>query len=202
MVMEVLLVGLSFISGALPFSVWVGQSIAKTDIRRIGDGNPGATNVLKAGGLKAGLIVLILDVFKGALPTAIAYQLLNTDGVIMFLVAIAPSLGHAYSPFLKWQGGKALAVSLGVWIGLSFHEIPLVALALLLLWFAILSTDAWSVIFMVAGVWLYIALVNPVQLWLAVCTAQFILILWKHRSGLKVRPAFRSWIVGTTHNLS
>lgn len=200
--MDVLLVLLSYLSGSLPFSVWTGRLLAREDIRQFGDGNPGATNALKAGGWQAGILALILDVLKGALPVGLAYFVWGVRGTVMYLIALAPTIGHAYPPFLKWQGGKALAVSLGVWIGLSLYEIPLVALLLLLLWFAILSTDAWAVILMISGVLLYILMLNPQPLWISICISQFILIIWKHRQGLSEMPALRPWIIRLSKNRS
>jgi glycerol-3-phosphate acyltransferase PlsY len=64
---------LGFASGALPFSIWIGQLALNADIRRYWDGNPGATNVLRAGGKGWALLAAVLDMLKGALPVALAY---------------------------------------------------------------------------------------------------------------------------------
>lgn len=88
----------AFFCGSLPFSVWLGRLFAHQDIRKFGDGNPGATNVLRAGGKVVGLLAYILDVSKGALPVGLAYQNFHLDGYWMCLIALAPSFGHAFSP--------------------------------------------------------------------------------------------------------
>ena len=67
-------------------------------------------------GRRAGFAVLLLDVSKAAAPVGIAYFNLGMRGAAMFLIAIAPILGHAFSPFLGFRGGKALPASFGVWI--------------------------------------------------------------------------------------
>jgi hypothetical protein len=102
----------AFLLGALPLSVWVTH-LAGKDPRAVGDKNPGATNALKAGGKWVGLAALMLDISKAAAPVGLAYQILGLDGPWMVAIALAPSLGHAYSPFLRFQGGKALATVSG-----------------------------------------------------------------------------------------
>src|SRR5690242_19021308 len=103
-------ISIAFFCGALPFSVWIGQRVLKKDIRRYGDTNPGATNVLRAGGRGAAALALLLDFLKGALPVALAHFQANFTGWPLVGVALAPVLGHAFSPFLRFKGGKAVAV--------------------------------------------------------------------------------------------
>ena len=107
---------LAFICGSLPFSVWLGKIVMGLDVRQVGDGNPGATNVFRAGNKLMGVLALILDIGKAALPVGLAYHVLDIRGLVMFLIAIAPVLGHVFSPFLGFRGGKGIAVSFGVWI--------------------------------------------------------------------------------------
>ena len=68
---------LAFVSGSLPFSVWLGKLATGKDVRQVGDGNPGATNVFRAGSKLVGLLVLILDIGKAALPVGLAYYVLG-----------------------------------------------------------------------------------------------------------------------------
>jgi glycerol-3-phosphate acyltransferase PlsY len=99
---------IAFIAGSLPFSVWVGRLALRTDIRRYGDHNPGATNVGRAGGWQWGALALLLDMLKGALPVGLAWYWGGLAGWALLPVALAPVLGHGYSPFLGFRGGKAL----------------------------------------------------------------------------------------------
>jgi glycerol-3-phosphate acyltransferase PlsY len=106
---------LGFASGVLRFSVWLARLALRIDVRRYGDGNPGAANAWKAGGWRLGLAVLALDYFKRAVPVALAHGVDGGAGIGPSAEALAPILGHAFSPFLMFRGGKAITVSFGVW---------------------------------------------------------------------------------------
>lgn len=145
MIQRFLWVGLSFLIGAFPFAVWLGR-LYGVDVRAVGDGNPGATNAWKAGGWRLGVPVLVLDFIKAALPVGVARQAWGWDGGWLIAVSLAPILGHAFSPFLRGRGGKALAATFGVWTGLTLAEGPLVlgsSLAVAML--GLRLRDGWSV---------------------------------------------------------
>jgi glycerol-3-phosphate acyltransferase PlsY len=108
-----------FIAGSIPFSLWVGKIAIHTDIRTVGDGNPGGTNVWKAGGRFWAILAVLLDGFKGAIPVGLAYYVYKINGWMLIPVALAPLLGHMFSPFLKFHGGKGLATTFGIWLGLT-----------------------------------------------------------------------------------
>ena len=110
---------LAFLCGSLPFSVWIGRLALGADIRQFGDANPGATNVLRAGGKGAAAVALLLDFLKGAIPVGLAHFQGGVNGWPLAAVAVAPVLGHAFSPFLGLRGGKAVAVTGGGWGGLT-----------------------------------------------------------------------------------
>ena len=107
------MVFIAFIFGSFPFSVWLGKLLLGVDVRQYGDGNPGAANVFQIGNKLVGVVSLILDVSKAAAPVGFAYFNMGIRGNTMALIAIAPILGHVFSPFLRFRGGKALAVALG-----------------------------------------------------------------------------------------
>lgn len=174
----------AFISGALPFSVWVARLAARRDPRSVGDHNPGATNALKAGGKAAGLAALLLDVSKAAAPVGLAYQAFGIRGPEMIAISFAPMLGHAYSPFLRFRGGKALATALGVWIGLTWWDVPLVALVGITIWFLLLKNSGWAVLLTLAGMAVYLYFFRPEPLFLWILGLQTVLLLWKHRFDL------------------
>jgi glycerol-3-phosphate acyltransferase PlsY len=181
---------LAFLLGSLPFSVWLGKRTGH-DPRQVGDRNPGATNALKAGGWKLGLAVLLLDVSKAALPVGLAYQVFGWRGPWMVLIALTPMLGHAFSPFLRGQGGKGAATALGIWIGLTLWVVPAVALAALSLAFAILSASGWAMMTALLAVGIYLFAFAPDPLLLAVWAGQVILLGWKYRHDLHRWPAIR-----------
>lgn len=185
--------GLSFLAGSLPFSVWVGRLAGRGDVRQYGDKNPGATNVLRAGGAGWFILALVLDISKAAAPVGLAYQTFGWRGWPMWLIAMAPPLGHAFSPFLNWRGGKAVAAAFGVWIGLSLLEMPLVALLSLTFWFLLLNVSGWAVMLATATMLVYLLLFQRDPLFIGVLLGQMALLAWTHRADLRRRPGLRSY---------
>ncbi|GAB4163079.1 MAG: glycerol-3-phosphate acyltransferase [Candidatus Promineifilaceae bacterium] len=195
---------LSFFSGAVPFSVWIGRLALKTDIRQQGDGNPGATNVLRSGGRGWFALAAALDYGKGVAPAGIAHIALGWTGLDLALVAIAPILGHAFSPFLGWRGGKAVAVTLGVWTGLTVWEGPTWLGIFLGVWYALIAVDGWAVMLAMGSMLAYLLLTPPA--WnglglraegadiLLIWVGNLLILAWKHRADLQRRPGLRPWL--------
>jgi acyl phosphate:glycerol-3-phosphate acyltransferase len=179
----------AFLSGSLPLSPWIVRLVAKRDVREIGDGNPGAANAFRTAGFVPGLLVLLLDVTKGVLPIVLARDALDVDGATLALVAVMPVAGAAFSPFLGWRGGKALAVTLGAWIGLTTWTIPLVAVAVIVVATLLVEPDAWAVAAALSAMLLGAVLWER-ELALAV-PLQAGVILWRHRAGLSRPPRLR-----------
>lgn len=116
---------LAWLSGSLMFSYWLG-CLKRRNLREVGDGNPGGVNLLKAVGIGWGLAGIALDFLKGYVPLVLLLWNGAVTGYELVPVAIAPVLGHAFSPFLKFQGGKAIAVTFGVWSALTGFEVSVV----------------------------------------------------------------------------
>ncbi|MBI2902965.1 MAG: glycerol-3-phosphate 1-O-acyltransferase PlsY [Candidatus Methylomirabilis oxyfera] len=127
------LVPLGYLSGSVPFGLLIAKASMGVDVRRIGSGNIGATNVLRAAGKGAAALTLALDMLKGWAPVAFGRVLGASDAQVAS-VALAAFLGHLYPIFLGFRGGKGVATFLGVLLGL----LPKVAL-------------------LVAGVWVLVA---------------------------------------------
>lgn len=181
----------AFLSGAIPFSVWLGKLAMKKDVRDFGDGNPGAMNVFRSGSFLLGLAVLILDVSKGVLPVVWARQGLNYNGWKLVPVAVLPVLGHAFSPFLKFKGGKALAVTLGTWIGLTVWKIPLIAVVVIVAARFVIEPDVWMVSAALAAMGLALLFWIP-DGWLGwILFLQTVIILWKYRGELLQHPRWK-----------
>lgn len=124
----------SFLSGSLMFSYWLGL-VGQKNLKAIGDGNPGALNLWKASGYKLGIAGVLLDFCKGYIPLLLFIRSGYSGGYLIVPLAIAPIAGHAFSPFLKGKGGKAIAVTFGVWSALTAFEVSLayaIILALML----------------------------------------------------------------------
>ncbi|WP_391575060.1 glycerol-3-phosphate acyltransferase [Cohnella sp.] len=134
--MIILLTVGSFLSGSLMFSYWLGL-IAKKNLRHVGDGNPGALNLWKASGYKHGIAGVVLDFLKGYLPLLAVTSTDYSNGVHIIPIAIAPIAGHAFSPFLLGRGGKAIAVTFGVWSALTGFEVSLAYAVILALMLAV-----------------------------------------------------------------
>lgn len=116
---------ISFLSGSLMFSYWIGR-IKGIDIRKVRDGNPGAFNLWHCSGPLWGFIGIILDFMKGFIPVFIFSNSGFIQGWEIIPVGISPVLGHTFSPFLNFKGGKGVDVSFGVWTGISFFKMSLI----------------------------------------------------------------------------
>ena len=117
---------LAYLSGEITWSVWLGRAFYGVDVRAVADGNPGATNAYRAGGWKLGAAVVLLDFFKAFVTVLIARWGVRLPGEQVILVALLPTVGHAFSIFLRFRGGRALAIMFGAWSGLTLYEVPLV----------------------------------------------------------------------------
>jgi glycerol-3-phosphate acyltransferase PlsY len=137
---------IGFFLGSIPFSMVVTHLIKHVDVRLYGDGNPGAANAFVAGGRATGILALFLDFLKGCLPVLFAiYYFHVADGWII-PIALAPIAGHAYSPFLGFKGGKAVAVTFGIWTGLTLFQAPLLLGGFCALFLFIFQSTAWATI--------------------------------------------------------
>lgn len=185
---------IGFISGSLMWSLWVGRWALGKDIRQYGDGNPGMTNVMRAGSKGWAAFAFALDILKGAVPVAVAKWLVGIEGWALVPVALAPILGHAFSPLLGFRGGKAVAVTMGVWTALTLWEVPTIGGILLGVWFAVISVSGWAVLFMGLSVFAYLLLTNPSPVLLAILAGNTVIVGWKYRDDLRLFPALRPWI--------
>jgi acyl phosphate:glycerol-3-phosphate acyltransferase len=120
---------LGYVLGGIPFGIVVSKALGLPDPRTVGSKNIGFTNVLRVSGKTAGILTLLGDFGKGWVCAWIAMHWLTVESYIM-VVAFAPILGHMFSPFLGFKGGKGVATAVGVVLGLS----PSIGLLLLLIW--------------------------------------------------------------------
>ena len=139
-------IAIGLLLGSLPFAYWVGRMILRKDIRKYGDGNPGATNVFNAGGAIPYILAVLLDAFKAALPVWLAQQVSHLSGWQLSLVAIAPLVGNAFSPFLRFRGGTGVAALYGAWLGLTGWVGPVVIAVSFGVLFIFIRETPWCVI--------------------------------------------------------
>jgi len=116
--MEIAVLILAYLLGSLPFGYILSNIIKKTDIRKHGSGNIGATNVLRVMGWKAALPVFVLDFAKGTAAVALA-RLVSDQPAIYLTAGFLAMVGHSFPVFLKFKGGKAVATAAGVLAALS-----------------------------------------------------------------------------------
>ncbi len=108
----------AYLSGSVPYGLILGKMAGLGDIRKAGSGNIGATNVLRVGGKKLAAITLLLDALKGLVPVLIAKHIHMDYAVLAALGAVT---GHLFPVWLRFKGGKGVATSIGVLLGLSWQ---------------------------------------------------------------------------------
>ncbi|MGB9710412.1 MAG: glycerol-3-phosphate 1-O-acyltransferase PlsY [Thermodesulfovibrio sp.] len=111
--MSALLCIIAFLFGSIPWGYLIGKAKG-IDLRKTGSGNIGATNVMRVIGKKQALITLLLDISKGFIPVLIFKIAITSDPVLLGMAGISAVLGHCFTPFLKFKGGKGVATSIGV----------------------------------------------------------------------------------------
>ncbi len=132
----------AYFLGSIPFGLLLAKLFGGGDVRKTGSGNIGAANVARVAGPLAGILTLALDTAKGAAAVLLAARFTHESAAWMMLAALAALVGHCFSVWLKFKGGKGVATALGVFLALC----PPAALAALLL-FAL-----------VAACWRYVSL--------------------------------------------
>ena len=126
-----------YLSGSILYSYLIPRWFCHLDITKLSDdGNPGAANAVKCAGWRVGLVCVVLDILKGFFPVFIAMHHLDFTSWWFTPVISAPVFGHAFSPFWKGKGGKAIAVSFGVLLGLLPQSAAVLALIVPYLFFS------------------------------------------------------------------
>jgi len=174
----------------MPFSFWLGKLFGK-DIRNYGDGNPGSFNAWRAGGYRSGISALLLDYLKGVVPVSLANFRFGFTGWELVLVALAPVFGHAFSPFLRFRGGKAVAATFGIWTGLTVWEGPTVLGILLGVSFSMQKVDGWSVMLAMFGLLAYLLARQAAEFIFIVWFGNILILAWKQRDDLKQRMGLK-----------
>lgn len=118
MLLNVLLLLTAYLLGSIPSGLWIGQAFFKINIREHGSGNTGTTNTFRILGPKAGTIVFLIDFFKGTLATLLPI-LLHAQGISPIVFGLVAVLGHTFPIFAQFKGGKAVATSAGMLLGVA-----------------------------------------------------------------------------------
>jgi glycerol-3-phosphate acyltransferase PlsY len=189
---QILLVAVAaFWLGACPFSVWVGHRFLGREIRDYGDGNPGAANVMRAGGRKLFVLAMLLDIAKGVPFVYLAHALWGFPGMAVVAVGLSAILGHAFSPFLGLRGGKSIAVTGGVLLALPNLEILFAFIIFMLIGFLLLEKDAWIVIAGAASTLVYLVVIGGSSWEIILMLGVLTILTIKHFNDLKTVPTRR-----------
>jgi glycerol-3-phosphate acyltransferase PlsY len=181
----------AFWLGACPFSVWVGHRFLGREIRDYGDGNPGAANVMRAGGRKLFVLAMLLDIAKGVPFVYLSHALWGFPDMAVVAVALSAILGHAFSPFLGFKGGKSIAVTGGVLLALPSLEILFALIIFMLIGFLFLERDAWIVIAGAASTLAYLVVIRGSSWEIILMLGVLTILTIKHFSDLKTVPTRR-----------
>ena len=174
---------LSYLLGSIPTGLWLGQWLRGIDVREHGSGNIGATNTLRVLGKGLGAAALAGDVLKGVIPVVAIARLSGSEYAPM-LCGVAAIVGHTAPLYLKFKGGKGVATSAGVFLGLS----PLPMLIALAVFIAVVAVthmvSAGSISAAVALVAAINLLPSPGYLRI-IAAALAILVVWRHRTNIQ-----------------
>lgn len=181
--MEWLLVVLAYLTGSVSSAIIVCRIMGLSDPRENGSGNPGATNVMRIGGKKAAAITLAGDALKGLLPVLLA-KAFSVDTLLLSAVVFAAFMGHLYPIFFGFKGGKGVATSLGVTLGVAW----LLGLVVAGTWFLVYKIGKISSLSALVA-----ATLTPLYVWLIVGDINLIvtfslitlILLWRHRSNIQ-----------------
>ncbi|CDQ19618.1 acyl-phosphate glycerol-3-phosphate acyltransferase [Halobacillus karajensis] len=172
---------IAYLLGSIPSGLIVGKIGYGTDIREHGSGNLGGTNTFRVLGFKAGMIVTTADILKGTAAAAIPYFV--GAEVIPLVIGIFAVVGHMYPIFAGFKGGKAVATSGGVILGVN----PIIFVVLLLSFFIVLYLSKYvSLSSMVAGLFGIIATLIVKDYGLTIIISLFTLfVIYRHRANIK-----------------
>lgn len=187
MLQIILALAAGYIIGSIPTGYLIVKAKTGEDIRKVGSGSTGATNVKRVLGKKWFFIVMILDAIKGAVPVILAYLFLHAYakyGITPVAAATAVLIGHSKSVFLGFTGGKSVASGVGTILALN----PLVGLSVAVIWGII----TWISKYVSLGSIIALAL-SPFIMWafkqpagyILYCAAGAVYIIWLHRENIK-----------------
>ncbi|WP_207260377.1 glycerol-3-phosphate 1-O-acyltransferase PlsY [Desulfovibrio sp. Huiquan2017] len=184
---------LAYILGSIPFGLVIAKTACNTDPRQDGSKNTGATNVARLCGMKYGIATLACDVLKGLLPVVFAASWIESPFALS-LIALAAILGHVFSCFMHFKGGKAVATTVGAFLGLAFWPALIcVVLCLLMIWLtghvsmgSLTFALSLPVLMLLSGNFAYIPMALVVML----------ILFWRHKENIRrlARGEEKPWL--------
>ncbi len=180
---HLLLVPIAYFLGSVPFGLVVARVMGGADPRSVGSGNIGATNVRRSAGKSAGIITLVLDLFKGFVPVYVVY-LLGAGAFAISLVAFAAVAGHVFPVFTGFKGGKGVATACGVFAAISPSATLLVVVVFVLI---VLFKRYVSLASIVATALMpvFLSLLPGTRVYTALGVCVAVLVILRHRDNIK-----------------
>ena len=183
--MNILIFFVSYLIGSFPTGFLIGKYLKNIDLRSIGSGSTGATNVLRNVGKWPALLVFIIDVSKGLLAVKIA-QNFTDQGLIEVMAGISAITGHIWPVWLRGKGGKAVATGLGMFLALSW-KVGIASLGIFLIVLA--KTKFVSLSSISAAIllpfFMFFYLSNFIHSYFFISLIVALLVIWKHRTNIK-----------------
>ena len=174
-----IIITISYILGSIPFGLILTKLFLKKDIRDIGSGNIGATNVMRSGNKLVGFLTLILDIFKAVLP--VIYIKFNYPDLI-YICSLSVFLGHVFPIWLKFKGGKGVATYVGILFSINIFFGLVFCICWLLIFF-LSKYSSLSSLIASFSIPIYLFIINYEQLIFFVIL--FVLIFYTHRENIK-----------------
>ncbi len=177
---------LGYLFGSFPSGYLAGRFVKGIDIRSLGSGSTGATNVLRHIGKRAAIAVFLIDVLKGFLPILLAKYLLINDSW-QIAIGLSTLIGHIWPVWLNWRGGKAVATGLGIFLGISW-QVGLATLGVFLLMitlFRIVSLASVSAALALPLIMFFSFNNSIISIpFLVISLLAMTLVIWRHRENI------------------
>ena len=179
--MEILIIGIiSYLMGSIPFGLILTKTFLKKDIREVGSGNIGATNVLRTGNKSIGYITLVLDILKAIIP--VIYVKFNYPDYL-FISSLCAFLGHVFPVWLKFKGGKGVATYLGILFAINIY-FGLIFIIIWLIIFVLSKYSSLSSLVASLSIPIYLLILAKYDQ-IIFFTIMFVLIFFTHRENIK-----------------
>ncbi|HET9753385.1 MAG TPA: glycerol-3-phosphate 1-O-acyltransferase PlsY [Myxococcales bacterium] len=174
---------IAYLCGSIPFGLFIARAASGKDVRSVGSGNIGATNVARAAGKPAAIATLVLDALKGLAPVLLAARAPQAPPLLAPACAVCAVLGHCFPPWLGFRGGKGVATGLGVSLALA----PWAALAGAVTWLSFFKLFRISSVGSLAGmaVALIVAALTASRPALLGLAGVSLLILVRHQANIR-----------------
>jgi len=184
MLIKILYIILVYLCGSIPYAYIIAKAVSRIDIRNVGSGNPGAANVFRVIGKNAGIVTFIADTLKGFVAVYFAAFIDNSFPYYSLIASASVMLGHVFSVFLRFSGGKGIATGFGVFIAL----IPLSSLIVFIVFILVFMFSGYVSLGSICA-----AISLPITSYFFGCNAWYVafscvsalLVIYMHRANIK-----------------